>query len=254
MYDTMHLFKRLVLISNRLPVVVSMEDHGVRYNESIGGMATCLSAVSRLYHPLWVGAVNLPEEDVQGHKECIEEGLRERYSCVPVFLTREEIEEYYNGFCNSVLWPLFHDMLDADAFPERWWVQYQATNRKFAEKVAEVAQPGDVIWSNDYHLLMLPKLLRTLMHVCKIGFFLHTPFPNSETFARIRIQGELLDGILSADLVGVYTESYRTQLVDCLVKHRLAAPMATCQRSLGNMMTWFASFSSASILSISTTC
>jgi len=219
---------RLLLVSNRLPVTVLADDYGIHYDESIGGVATGLGAVSRQYQTMWIGAANIPGEDAGKYKGRIEKEIYEKYSCVTVFLTRKAINEYYDGFSNSVLWPLFHGMLDTYDFPARWWHQYQAVNELFSEKIAEVVQPGDIIWINDYHLLLVPDLIRRRVPYHKIGLFLHTPFPDHESFKKMRLHEKLLEGMLGADQIGLYTDAYKARLADSIEHYRLDRNFGPC--------------------------
>jgi trehalose 6-phosphate synthase/phosphatase len=172
---------------------LTAENYWLSYKESIGGVAIGLGAVSQHFHPLWIGAINLPREEIEDERESIEEELLKKHNCLPVFLSRDEIEGYYNGFSNSVLWPLFHGLLDCYKFPVEWWEQYKAVNRKFLDKIIDVAKPDDILWINDYHFLLLPGMIRREMRQHKIGFFLHIAFPEPHIFDRVPFRDELLN-------------------------------------------------------------
>ena len=117
-------------------------------------------------------------------------------------LSEQELRGYYEGFANSTLWPLYHDAVEQPVFDRGWWETYRAVNRRFAEAAAEVAEPGAAIWVQDYHLQLVPQLLRELRPDLLIGFFLHVPFPPPELFMQLPRRVELLRGMLGADLVG----------------------------------------------------
>ncbi|MDH5597601.1 MAG: bifunctional alpha,alpha-trehalose-phosphate synthase (UDP-forming)/trehalose-phosphatase, partial [Cyclobacteriaceae bacterium] len=123
----------------------------------------------------------------------------------PVFLSPQEIEDFYEGFCNSTLWPNFHYFTQYAIYKRNLWESYEEVNRKFAEVVSEVIQPEDTVWIHDYQLLLLPGFLREKFPHISIGFFLHIPFPSHEVFRLIPWRKELLKGILGSDLIGFHT-------------------------------------------------
>jgi len=123
----------------------------------------------------------------------------------PVFLSKKEIEEYYEGFSNETLWPNFHYFNQYVVYKKRFWEAYQKVNQKFARAIKEVASPGDTIWIHDYQLLLLPQLVREIIPDSSIGFFLHTPFPSYESFRILPWRRELLMGMLGSDFVGFHT-------------------------------------------------
>ena len=131
----------------------------------------------------------------------------------PVSLGRTHVQNYYHGFSNRTLWPLFHDLVQTPVFDRKWWTSYVEVNRRFAEAAGNAKLPSDaapVWWVQDYHLLVLPRLLREVPADGPIGFFLHTPWPPPELFARLPWRREILRGVLGADVVSFHTERYRT--------------------------------------------
>ncbi|MFD0788458.1 trehalose-6-phosphate synthase, partial [Micromonospora azadirachtae] len=123
-----------------------------------------------------------------------------RLRAIPV--TAEDLRDHYEGFANSTLWPLYHDAVEQPEHHRRWWEAYQRVNRRFAEAAADVAEPGAVVWVQDYHLHLVPSLLRVMRPDLRIGFFLHVPFPPPELFMQLPRRAELLRGMLGADLIG----------------------------------------------------
>jgi len=123
----------------------------------------------------------------------------------PVGLSEQEFEQYYEGFSNATLWPLYHDAVEQPVYHRRWWEAYQSVNQRFAEAAARVAAPGALVWIHDYHLQLVPAMLRALRPDLRIGFFLHIPFPPVELFRQLPRRAELLRGLLGADLVGFQT-------------------------------------------------
>ncbi len=186
----------LVVLANRLPIDETISGAGTReWRRSPGGLVSALQPVLRGYGTTWVGwaggtgpAPELPDLD--------EVKLR------AVELSEAEFAQYYEGFANSTLWPLYHDAVEQPVYHRRWWESYQQVNRRFAEVAAQVAPPGALVWVQDYHLQLVPELLRALRPDVRIGFFLHIPFPPPELFKQLPRRAELLRGLLGADLVG----------------------------------------------------
>ena len=143
----------------------------------------------------WVGWHGAPDETVEAFEH-------DGYSIIPVPLSAEEYEEYYEGFSNATLWPLYHDTVAFPEFHREWWDAYVTVNRRFAEATAEVADDGAIVWVQDYQLQLVPQLLRELRPDLRIGFFLHIPFPPTELFQQLPWRKEIIEGLLGADLVG----------------------------------------------------
>ncbi len=186
----------LVVVANRLPVDETIAESGAReWRRSPGGLVSALSPVLRGYGTTWVGwaggtgpAPELPDID----------GVRMR----TVGLSEAEFEQYYEGFANSTLGPLYPDAVEQPVYHRRGWESYQLVNRTFAAAAADAAPPGALVWIQDYHLQLVPALLRELRPDVRIGFFMHIPFPPPELFKQLPRRAELLRGLLGADLVG----------------------------------------------------
>jgi len=190
----------LVVVANRLPLDDNAAPDGAcEWRRSPGGLASALHAILEGTPATWVGwgggvgsAPSLPDIGT----------LRLR----PMSLTEQELRGYYEGFANSTLWPLYHDAVEQPVFDRGWWETYRSVNRRFAEAAAEVAEPGAAVWVQDYHLQLVPQLLRELRPDVLIGFFMHVPFPPPELFMQLPRRLELLRGMLGADLVGFQRE------------------------------------------------
>jgi trehalose 6-phosphate synthase len=186
----------LVVVANRLPLDDSAAPDGAcEWRRSPGGLASALHAILQKTPATWVGwgggigaAPVLPDIGT----------LRLR----PISLTEDELRGYYEGFANTTLWPLYHDAVEQPVFDRGWWETYRRVNRRFAEATAEVAEPGAAIWIQDYHLQLVPEMLRVMRPDLLIGFFMHVPFPPPELFMQLPRRTELLRGMLGADLVG----------------------------------------------------
>ncbi|HXW04039.1 MAG TPA: bifunctional alpha,alpha-trehalose-phosphate synthase (UDP-forming)/trehalose-phosphatase [Vicinamibacterales bacterium] len=207
---------RLLIVSNRLPIVARVDDGQLRLAVSSGGLATGLRSWHDRSDGLWIGWAG----DTGRLSPALQRQLEERLAAhrvVPVPLTRDEVERYYEGFSNRVVWPLFHYLVDRVPVEASGWGAYQAVNEKFARSVADVYRPGDVIWVHDYQLMLVPGLLRELIPDARIGFFLHIPFPSSEVFRVLPWRHQILQGLLGADLVGFHTFSYQRHFVASLL-------------------------------------
>lgn len=206
---------RLITVSNRLPVNLEIEDGELVSKPSVGGLATGLSSFYKSRDSLWVGWSGLTDEQLRdGDEERLEEILSE-VDCHPVYLTSQQIEKYYEGFANKTLWPLFHYFpmyVEAD---EEYREVYGEVNREFCDVLLKIITPDDEIWVHDYHLMLLPSLIREEMEEVSIGFFLHIPFPAFEIFRLLPWREDILRGLLGADLVGFHTYDYSQHFLNC---------------------------------------
>ncbi|HEY1024062.1 MAG TPA: bifunctional alpha,alpha-trehalose-phosphate synthase (UDP-forming)/trehalose-phosphatase [Sphingobacteriaceae bacterium] len=194
---------KTIIVSNRLPVKVTSGDEGLQITTSEGGLATGLGSVYKQGNNVWIGwpGLDLSEQD---EKDQVTKILGES-NLAPVFLSQDEINQYYEGFSNEILWPVFHYMSTYAKYNDSYWKCYQHVNEKFREAVLEQIEPGDTVWIHDYQLLLLPKLIRDVQPEITIGFFLHIPFPSFELFRLIPWREQLLTGMLGADLIGFHT-------------------------------------------------
>jgi len=192
----------LIVVSNRLPVTI-----GKTIKKSSGGLVYAMEGLDYDTAFQWIGWAGGAVADA-AERDRLTEELRERFNYRPVFLSRQEAADYYTGYSNSSLWPLLHYITPYARYKEVWWETYQKINRLFAETVSEQAKADDIIWVHDYHLMLVPSILRRQRPDLKIGFFLHTPFPSYELFRCSPNREELLDGLLGADLIGFHTFSY----------------------------------------------
>lgn len=193
---------RLVVVSNRLPIqTVAAEGGGVKLQAGGGGLVAALRFVLQGRGGLWIGWPG--EGDLSGFEERAHDLP---FPVVPVPLAREEVEGHYDGLTNRTLWPLFHDLVGRTVFEHSWWEQYVAVNRKFAKVVVARSSPEDLIWVQDFHLLLLGEMIRRERPAQRIGFFLHTPFPPVALFQRLPWAAEIIRGMLGCDAVGFQTE------------------------------------------------
>ena len=186
----------LVIVANRLPVDRAYDDDGTpSWRRSPGGLVSALEPVLRNNDGAWIG---WPGGTETGLEPFTEDGLR----LIPVALSEDEIENFYEGFSNATLWPLYHDLVAKPEFHREWWDAYVVVNQRFAAAAAEVAAEGATVWVQDYQLQLVPQLLRGLRPDLRIGFYLHIPFPPTELFSQLPWRRQILEGLLGADLIG----------------------------------------------------
>ena len=193
---------QLLNVSNRLPVTVAET-----ITPSAGGLVSAMEGFRKEYEFKWIGWSGGTIAGAARRAQ-IEEELQRRFNYFPIFLSNEDVHLFYSGFSNSSLWPLLHYLTTYAQYDPRWFDSYVKVNRIFAQKVADCAQAGDMVWIHDYHLMLLPRMIRDLRPELKTGFFLHTPFPSYEIFRCHPNRRQLLEGLLGADLIGFHTSSY----------------------------------------------
>lgn len=211
--------KQLIIVSNRLPVSVTKEDGEIRVSPSAGGLATAMSSLDTgSAGRLWIGWPGIPAEDLtQKDKKAVTAELK-KSGCYPVFLSRAQVEQFYDGYSNATLWPLFHYFQSTAVFTDEYWQSYREVNALFCDAVDEAASAEAEIWVHDYHLMLLPQMLREKRPAASIGFFLHIPFPSSEIFRLLPNRSEILQGLLGADLVGFHTYDYARHFMSSVVR------------------------------------
>ena len=199
---------RLLLVANRLPISITKRLGELRFAPSPGGLAAGLSSLSKSYQCHFVGWPGIASEKLTTEdKAKVSEKLSaEKYR--PIFLSQKQIERYYLGFSNRTIWPLFHYLPLNAVYENRFWQTYRQVNQAFCEEIINTAKPGDSIWVHDYHLMLLPSLIRKKLAGVQIGFFLHIPFPSFELFRLLPWREEILNGLLGADLIGFHTYDY----------------------------------------------
>lgn len=211
---------KLITISNRLPFSFGKKNGRLSLESSAGGLATGLRSFYKSRPSAWIGWPGLPASKIsaEDEKKIVHDLAVE--SCRPVFLSGYEIEQYYHGFSNKTIWPLFHYFPLYAAYNKNFWTVYKRVNEKFCQAALDIAEPGDEIWIHDYHLLLLPALLKERLPGASVGFFLHIPFPSFEIFRLLPWREEIVRGMLGADLAGFHTFRYAHHFLDS-VRHLL---------------------------------
>jgi len=208
----------LIIASNRLPVVLSPDGQGDwSLERGSGGLVTALEPVLRDRGGVWIGWPGVDSDQIQDVDEVLERVMEGAgYKVKGVSLGHEEQEDFYLGFANQVIWPLFHDFQTQCNFQPRFWKTYLKVNRKFAGVLEREAKSSDFIWVHDYHLMMVARYLREDGWRGRIGFFLHIPFPPLDVFVNLPWRFPLLDALLSYDLVGFQSSRDRRNFLNCV--------------------------------------
>ncbi len=217
---------RLIIVSNRLPIVLSKDDKKQwQAKQGAGGLITALAPVLRNRGGLWIGwPGTLQAHDKKGLETVFTRAAGDfGYTFEPVFLSESLVNDYYLGFSNQVLWPLFHDLQTRCDFSPSYWSAYQKVNKIFAQSIAKnIETRDDHVWVHDYHLMGVGQELRELKETVKIGFFLHIPFPPLDLFLKLPWRFQILESLLYYDLIGFQTQRDRRNFVQCvhaMLKH-----------------------------------
>jgi trehalose 6-phosphate synthase/phosphatase len=203
---------RWITVANRLPFSLNTSEDGKKkIVASSGGLVSALNGVHGNEEKVWIGCSpdGVGEKEwPKLHRELRASSKNKSWEFEPLFLSPDLYDSYYNGCCNDVLWPLFHYQPEIVSFDAKTWKAYQDVNEQFAFKIAETARPDDLIWIHDFHLFLVPKILKKLRPELRVGFFLHIPFPSSEVFRQLPAREEILSSLLECDLIGFHDYSY----------------------------------------------
>ena len=211
---------RLLIVSNRLPITIERRKNALQFRHSAGGLATGLASFYKLYDSIWIGWPGITaDKTTSEERKDIEAKLMSQFRCYPVFISQGDFERYYSGFSNKTLWPLFHYFTQYVVHDRSFWDAYQRVNGVFCEAILRIARKDDIIWIHDYHLMLLPKIVRESLPDAAISFFHHIPFPSFEIFRLLPWRDEILQGLLGADLIGFHTDDYTRHFFSSV--HRL---------------------------------
>ena len=207
--------QKLVLVSNRIPITFTTEGGKLKGLPSSGGLVSALEPLLKDHGGIWVGSGGT--EDTPQIREILEQASGDSpFKYAPLFLTEEEQSNFYEGFSNEIVWPLFHDLQSRCNFDPRYWEFYERVNRKFADAVEKASKPDDLIWIHDYQLMKVGKTLRCRRPGARLAFFLHIPFPSPDIFAKLPWRQQILEDLLAHDLIGVQTGRDQMNLVACI--------------------------------------
>eukprot|EP00240_Pyramimonas_obovata_P000164 CAMPEP_0118931200 /NCGR_PEP_ID=MMETSP1169-20130426/7621_1 /TAXON_ID=36882 /ORGANISM="Pyramimonas obovata, Strain CCMP722" /LENGTH=1226 /DNA_ID=CAMNT_0006873671 /DNA_START=433 /DNA_END=4113 /DNA_ORIENTATION=- len=216
--------QRLLVVANRLPVSAKkLADGSWLLQESAGGLVSALLGIHSHYDCTWIGWPGVFVEPGPD-RDRLTKALAQR-NCYPVYIDEDMLDLYYNGYCNNVLWPLFHYVplplearLSETKNLQNQWKAYVQTNELFARGIMNLYQENDILWLHDYHVMLLPKMLKEIKPSMKVGWFLHTPFPSSEIYRALPRREEILRGVLKADLIGLHTYDYARHFVSACTR------------------------------------
>lgn len=206
--------ERLIVVSNRLPIVISQDQDEWDIKPGSGGLVTALEPLIKAHRGMWIGwpgcGAEAPIDDLVKRF-----GAEQGYDLKDVPLDAEEVEKYYRGFSNETLWPLFHDLLGNCIFSLENYRVYEEVNRRFAEVTAEVSTTEDIVWIHDYQLILSGWYLRQMQSPRTLAFFLHIPFPSTDLFRRLPWKESLIEGLLAYDLIGFQTARDHRNFIRC---------------------------------------
>jgi trehalose 6-phosphate synthase len=217
--------RRLIVVSNRLPISFKQEKGQLRAEPSSGGLVSALVPILKEHRGTWIGSpgiAGLGEDggqrlsDEAGVQHLLDESHDNSYRYLPVHLTEEEQTNFYEGFSNEIVWPLFHDLQSRCRFLPEYWDFYQRVNKKFAEATLGAAKADDIIWIQDYQLMQVATTLRKHKPKAKLAFFMHIPFPAPDIFEKLPWRQQILEGLLEHDLVGLQTLRDERNFVACI--------------------------------------
>ena len=208
---------KLIILSNRLPVKIEKDENGeFTVSPSEGGLATGLGSLETDAEKIWIGWPGIFTDDEDEKKE-ITEHLN-KHNFYPVFLSEEQIELYYEGYSNSTVWPMCHYFFSFIEYKAEYWTAYQQVNKLFAEAAMPLIHDEDIIWVQDYQLMLLPALIREENSKVSIGYFHHIPFPSYELFRVLPERETVLNGLLGADLIGFHTHDYMRHFISAIYR------------------------------------
>lgn len=208
--------ERLIVVSAILPIHLQKEEKGYKAKISPGGLVTALKQALYKRKAIWIGWAGTEKLTKQIKEIIISEGSKEGFILYPVPLSIEERKNFFDGFSNGIIWPLFHTFQAYARFEPEYWNAYRSVNKKFAQIIKGLVHKDDLIWVHDYHFFLLPEYLKKLNVKNKTAFFLHIPFPNPELFFKIPWRIDLLKGLLQYDLIGFHTYIDRKNFLDCI--------------------------------------
>lgn len=208
---------RLIIISNRLPFIFEKKDDQISIKSGSGGLATALAPVLRNRGGIWIGSTGAIDVEEHEFTDLLKKTQHKQgFLFSPVFLDKEDISLYYEGFSNEVIWPLFHDLQSQCHFVPEYWKAYERVNSKFADTVIKETKTDDFIWVHDYHLMLAGQELRNKGIDQKIGFFLHIPFPPLDIFLKLPWRFQIINALLQYDLIGFQTMRDKRNFIHCV--------------------------------------
>lgn len=208
--------KRLFVISNQIPVHTHRTKKGFEIEQGDELTISGLEGFYDKFNTKWIGLTGLEEDGLSRREKHTLETSLKKHNCIPIFAGPEDYEHYLHGFSRNTIWPLFHYFIQNTEYEDHEWDAYVKVNELYAEKVLQHVQNGDTVWIHDFHLMLLPNILKEHMPRLKIGLFIHIPFPSFEIFRLLPWRTEILEGMLGADLIGFHTYDYVRHFLSCV--------------------------------------
>ncbi len=200
---------RLFIIANHLPYDIRKTDDKIHLVPRRDGFSPGLKRFYEAYDIKWIGRAGIDIDEISENQKISLDNQYRVHDCIPLYLDNQLKKNYLEGFCENVLWPVFNYFSERARYENELWEAYEEVNSMFANEVSKFVQDDDLIWIHDYHLLLLPKLIKDQHPKVSIGYFQHIPFPSFEIFREIPWRLQLLDGMLGADLIGFHTYDYQ---------------------------------------------
>lgn len=216
--------RNLLIVSNRLPISVKKTQHGLEFFHSAGGLATGVFDLNKKINSIWIGWPGISSDALSDDEKMQIKDELKRHNCYPIFLTQSQIDLYYNGYGNRIIWPLLHniDIVPSDMKNQKeYWESYKEVNQIFAEEISKIDRDGrSSVWVHDYHLWLLPSILRERGGgQGGIGFFQHVPFPTPSRFSKLKQAKQLLEALVfGSDLIGFHTKKYVNNFMNACQK------------------------------------
>jgi trehalose 6-phosphate synthase/phosphatase len=208
--------KRLFMIANRLPLEVIDTNGEKELSPFTDGFDSGLSNFYNSFDIKWVGRAGVNIDEISEiEKQDIDNKFRSE-NCIPIYIDQNLREEFIEGFCDNTIWPVFNYFTQISRYNPTHWEAYQKVNQLYADTISKYLDEDDILWIHDYHLMLLPKLIREKLPNVSIGYFQHIPFPSFEVFRLLPWRMELLEGILDADLIGFHTYDYQRHFMSCV--------------------------------------
>jgi trehalose 6-phosphate synthase/phosphatase len=210
--------RRVIIASNRLPVNITEEAGKLTLNRSLGGLATALGSVIDLYPMLWIGWPGIKKKLTQAQLR----DLSFPETLVPVAISAQLLKRYYDRLANDTLWPIMHGIAPTKLSQKADWDATSEVTKRFADAIRQNLQPSDIIWVHDYHLVLLPKMMRDSDIGHRLGFFLHTPFPAAKTLFKWKHYHRMLESLSQVDVLGFQTERDVRNFLECLAAKKMS--------------------------------
>ncbi|MGI8770948.1 MAG: alpha,alpha-trehalose-phosphate synthase (UDP-forming) [Acidobacteriaceae bacterium] len=211
---------KLIVVSNRLPLSFKMEGDKVSASPSSGGLVSALAPILAEYGGTWIGSTGAAstsrKQDAEVRRVLTKTARKQSYQYWPIFLSEEEQVNFYEGFSNEIVWPLFHDLQSRCNFLPQYWKVYQEVNGRFADAILKSSRPQDTIWIQDYQLMDVARQFRRTRPKARLAFFMHIPFPAPDIFEKLPWRRQILEALLQHDLVGLQTQRDERNLISCL--------------------------------------